>query len=252
MGRKAKTFIDRYNDTQKKYEPNTIGPIGLVGISNLPSDDTPFIRVIEGLLNLQFSHVPESQIEYKTQAILRFVVCDFLCRKFNIEPLWPLVDSDGKPLAATERKRIRMLGAEATALFNLASDVFAVIPTRGYDSAAEVWGQMMVSGTCGVLTHNMFEVGTGTKKLALAKYRNTTKLLADIYLNPYDGGVYKAFFNDAIHLAQQPSERGDRYSVYARSYQPYLRARTELAAYIESKQSKTKVIKGATQLKKWI
>jgi len=205
MGRKKKMWLDVFQDTQATYKPNTIGAIGRVGIEDLPSDDTPFIRVVERLANLQADSPARSHIEFVTQVRLRYVVCRFLCLKMNIRPLWPLVDHMGKPLKARALKCIDVLAAEATALFNLASDAYGLdVKVPGFGSAAEVWGALMLEGPSGVATSEWIqsvELGTPlTKKAAIRQYRSHTAALSDRE-NPYTHGIHQKFFDTVMPLA---------------------------------------------------
>ena len=250
-GRKARTWIDVYRDTEVTYAPNTIGAVGLVGISGMVFTDTPFVRVVEGLMNLQATHPPKGEIEAMLQIRLRYVCSDFLSRKFNINPPWPLVDEMGKPLKRSTLKYIKMLGAEATALFNLVSDVFAVRPIPGFTSAAEVWAAMMLEGVSGIIPQEAVDAGMidgATKREAIDQYQKRTKALSDRECNPYPRGAHKSFFDIAMAIASQATGRQeDRFSIYARSYLPYLKARSELSAYIDTKKSKIKMLKNKSR-----
>lgn len=243
-GRKAKTWIDVYRDTETTYAPNTIGAVGLVGISGVPSTDTPFVRVVEGLMNLQSTNPPSSAAEAVCQIRLRYVCSDFLSRKFNISPPWPLADDMGKPLKGRTLKYIRMLGAEATALFNLVSDVFAVRPVASFGSAAEVWAAMMIENLPRSKFFDSEEFEGLTKRKAVDDYRGKSAALAE-RRNPYPiDTAHHAFFQAACLFAQKATGRKeDRMSIYARSYLPYLRVRAELVDYIDSKKSRTKMLK---------
>ena len=246
MGKPRKTFIDVLADLSKPYPANTIGSFGGVTLHGIPSDDTPFIEAIEWILNLQISNPPKSTIEYQTQAVLRFVVCNFLCRKFNIAPPWPLVDDKGKPLDRAAKKYIAVLGAEATALFNLVSDVFAVRPIVGFTSAAHVWCQLLIEGEYGILTAAMYESGEAgnyqRKEQALDVYRQRTQALRERDCNPFPKGVHQTFFDAAIRLSQVERGKGDEYSINARSYRPYVKARTAVSSYLKLGKSKTKLV----------
>ncbi|MEM9151497.1 MAG: hypothetical protein AAGB19_13730 [Cyanobacteria bacterium P01_F01_bin.3] len=167
-----------------------------------------------------------------------------MSRKFNIRPPWPLVNEMGKPLKRSTLKYIKILGAEATALFNLVSDVFAVRRIAGFQSAAEVWVALMLENLPNTEFFASEEFDGLTKKKAVADYRSNTQSLRN-RSNPYPrGSAHYAFFNWACQIADSSTGReADRYSLYSRSYLPYLKARSELSNYVLSKKSKTKMLK---------
>ena len=195
-------------------------------------------------MNLQFTNPPTSATEAVCQIRLRYVCSDFLSRKFNISPPWPLADEMGKPLKGRTLKYIRMLGAEATALFNLVSDVFAVRAITGFNSAAEVWAAMMLENLPRTEYFDSDEFAGLTKRQAVADYENNSAALAERE-NPFRSDTaHHAFFQSACLFAQQATGRkDDRLSIYGRSYLPYLRARTSCRLTSSQKNLKQKCLK---------
>jgi len=244
-GRKARNFIDVYRDVSvTAYEPNTIGAIGRVGLAYPASTETPFIQSIERLINLQCERVEASRLEVICMIRLRYVVADFLSRKFNMKPPFPLVDELGKPLKRSTLKYIKVLGAEATALFNLVSDVFAVRPIAGYSSAAELWAEMMIENLPAQDFFESNDFSELTKSKAVTDYRSKSAALTNRE-NPYrDGSAHGRFFQIALRCADAATGRAeDRFSIHARSFLPYLKERAAVAAYVHSKKSKVKLMK---------
>lgn len=84
-----------------------------------------------------------------------------------------------------------------------------------------------------------------TKREALASYKRQTGQLME-RKNPF-GPHHRAhhmFFDVAVRLADQATgKREDRYSIYSRSYEPYIKARSELSSYLSFKKSRTKMLK---------
>lgn len=237
-GRKAKTWIDICQATETHYVENTVGAIGKVRLCLPTNTEKPFIRAVEKLINYQIYSPPETSVEEVTQKRLRYVVCNFLCRKFNIQPPWPLVNERNKPLCNRTLKYIDVLGAEATSLFNLVSDVWAVLQVEGYDSAAAMWAAIMLEGVSGVaLPEHLSD--RHNKKEALHEYQGQTKMLQSREINPFNGGAHRAFFDVAIPLANSIGGTNDKRSIYARSYKPYLEDRSTLAAYLLEGKSRT-------------
>lgn len=236
-GRKAKSWLDvRVGD----YAPNTMGALGLVELKG----NTSLIQVTKELINLQDSDPSNCPAVAACRINLRFTCWDVLSRKFNIVPPFPLVDDLGKPLKARTLKYIRMFGAEATALFNLVSDVYAVRAIAGFSSAAEVWAALMLEGLP-KSGHFRSEHSEGlTKQKAVDEYNAHSGALAQRN-NPFGPGTaHNAFFQVACLYAQQATgQKENRLSIYARSFRPYLAARAELIDYISSKKSKTKMLK---------
>lgn len=245
MGRKKKSWIDIAKDTGRKYPENTIGAVGRVNLTYPEGEETPFIQSIERLVNLSAYSPPENNAVAIAQIRLRYVVCDFLCRRFSIVPPFPFVDEMGRKMKASTRKYIKMLGGEATALFNLVSDVWASRPIAGYSSAAQMWEALMLESVPRVEFFESEEFSEFIKAKAIAEYRRHTQILRDREVNPWTAQhpAHHSFFSVAMPLANQTTGlKNDPYSIQSRSYKPYLSERVALAEYF-SKEGKTKKLK---------
>lgn len=238
MGRPRKTSMTVLLDTERQYTPNTIGSYGLAAIHGLSARPV-FLRTVERLVNLQSIEPAPVPAILTCQVRLRFVVCNFLCRRYNIDPHWPLVDHMGKPLDKQTLRYIEALGLEATALFNLVTDLFdGLADTAGYSSAVELWAALMIENI--PTQADLGSTSHQTKGAAILAYQKATAILTDRDSNrgtPFSKELHKRFFRQAIAVVDSTSGLADDLassgSILNRSYKPYLAARANVARVIK-------------------
>lgn len=252
MGRKRKSSIDRILELAEKGAVNTIGPLVPVNlkvtdISSLADlkrvGQSPFLAVIDQLLNHHLYEKPTSPVILESQMALRLVVCEFMNCRFGLNPPILLVDEIGKEIRGARKTLIKIQARTIAALFSVANEVFPTIGVPGYRNSIELWGHCVIEDF--VLTEEFLhssEYTQATKRKAIAAFKSCTQSLREMK-NPYEPSAHRDIFEAAIRLAGRSTARkADKYSFYAQQYLPYLSARSDFSGYISKKESKTRLM----------